>query len=134
MATKQCSTGVLDSLFASLYTFNGNGILVVMSSCAEWPTIANASSNSTDYNLAQSSNPAFLTTGYFSIGSSGNNRYCTIAACSCDLVYNGGVASYVALIDDTSSVRYVTTCTTQALTSGSKVNIGSWTITVNQPT
>lgn len=135
MAQKFCTTGVLDSLFAYLYTANGNLRIVVMNSCEDPPTtIANASSDNNTHFIAQSTHDGFVTTDYFTIGSSGNNRYCTIGACSCDTVRNSLIASYVCLIDDSSSIRYVTTCTTQSLTAGNKVNIGTWTITVNQPT
>ncbi len=136
MATKYCSTGVLDSLLTYVIYANGGGNLklVIVSSCAVVPTIANVSSNSTDYYIAASTLPGFPTSDNIgSIASSGNNRCLTIAACSCDTVINTGIASYVAIVADSSSVRYLTTCTTQTLTSGNKVNIGTWSITVNQP-
>lgn len=130
MGSKFCSTAVLDGLFAPLYA--GSPTIIVMTSSDVIPTITGASSNSAGC-LVQSTFPGFPATSYFTMGSSGNNRYCTISACSCDTVYRDGVASYVVLADPSSSIRYVTTCTTQALTLGNKCNIGQWTITINQP-
>jgi len=37
-------------------------------------------------------------------------------------------------VNPATMINYVTTCTTQTLTAGNLVNIGTWTITVNQPT
>lgn len=137
MGTKLCSTGVLDAMLTYIFYAGGAGnlrVVLMTSSDANTPmAIASASSNSTGC-LAQSTNPAFPTSDNFSIGSSGNNRYISVPACSCDTVLQTGVASYVAIIADSSSIRYVTTCTTQAVTSGNKVNIGTWSITIQQPT
>lgn len=133
MGTKWCSTGVLDSMFAYLYTKTGNLRLVVTTSSDILPTITACSSGQTSM-LAQSTNDAFPGTSYFTIANSGENRICTISACCSDTVRNTGIASYVCLIEDSSSIRYITTCTTQDLTVDNKVNIGTWTITINQPT
>lgn len=43
-----------------------------------------------------------------------------------------GTATHVALVDDTS-LLYVTTVTSQALTSGNTVTIPSWNVTVADP-
>lgn len=138
MGTKLCSTGVLDAELTYIYYAAGTGgnlrIILMTSSDVNTPqAIASASSNSTGC-LAQSTVGGFPTSDSFAIGSTGNNRYITIPACSCDTILQTGVASYVAIVVDTSSIRYVTTCTTQAVTLGNKVNIGSWQITINQPT
>lgn len=136
MATKLCSTGVLDGLFSPIFNTAGGNIRIVLMASSDASTpmaIASASSNSTGL-YAQSTVGGFATTGYFTVGSSGNNRYCTISACSCDTILQTGVVSYVGIIGDSSSIRYMTTCTTQSVTSGNKVNIGTWTITINQPT
>ncbi len=140
MATKFCSTMVVDNLFSALYVPNGNLRLVIMTSSDVLPTIAGCSSPS-DGMLAHSTKcgaagNAFPTSSHIAlvIGDTGLNRYMTIAACSCDDVLRTGIASYVCIIDDSSSVRFATTCTTQELTLGNKVNIGSWQITINQPT
>lgn len=136
MGTKLCSTGVLDSLFAPIYNTAGGNIITVLMTSSDINTpmfVASASSNSTGC-YAQSTNGGYMSTGYFTVANSGNNRVLTISACSCDVILQTGVVSYVAIVGDASSIRYVTTCTTQAVTQGNKVNIGSWTITVNQPT
>ena len=126
---KSCSTGVLDSIFSYLYASTMR-ICVTTSSSPE--LLASGSSGT---HLARSTVGSFPTTNYFTLGSSGNNRYCTISACSCDDVNVSGTAACVILFNVTcSEVSYVTTCTTVALSTGNKVNIGSWTVTVNQPT
>ncbi len=136
MGTKGCSTAIMDALLWAVGGAAGGGnirIVLMASSGASWPvTIASASSNSTGC-LAQSTMGGFPTSDNFTVGSSGNNRYISVPACSCDTVLQTDVASYVAIIADSSSIRYVTTCTTQAVTSGNKVNIGTWSITVSIP-
>ena len=131
MGSKFSSTGVLEGLFSTLY--GGTPRIVLMTSSDVIPTITGASSNASGC-LVQATQGAYPSTSYFVVTSSGNNRVCQILACSCDVAYNSGVASYVCLIDPSSSIRYVTTCTTQSITAGNKVNIGTWYITVNQPT
>ncbi len=133
MGSKFTSTGVLDGLFAPLYVAGGNLICVVMTSSDIVPTLA-GSSVGTAGCLARSTVGGYMSTGYFTIATSSSGRCCTISACSCDDVIKTGIASYVVITDDASSVRYVTTCTTQTLSSGNKVNIGSWSITISQPT
>ena len=133
MGAKFTSTGVLDGLFAPIYVAGGNLMAVVMTSSDVVPTIAGSSTGSTGC-LARSTVGGYMSTGYFTIATTSSGRCCTIGACSCDDVIQTGIASYVCIVDDASSVRYVTTCTTQSLSSGNKVNIGSWSITINQPT
>lgn len=126
---KTCSTGVLDSIFSYLYASTMRICVTTSSS----PRLLNSGSSNTA--LAISTGGSYPTTAYFTIGSSGNNRYCTISACSCDDVNVSGAAACVILFNVTcSEVSYVTTCTTVALSTGNKVNVGTWTITVNQPT
>lgn len=128
---KECSTGVLDSIFGYLFASTCR-IMVTTSSS---PTLlAGASSDQTPC-IVQSTVGGYPTTDYFTLGSSGNNRYCTISACSCDTVLHSGMAACVILFNVTcSEVMYVTTCTTQDLVAANKCNVGTWTITVNQPT
>jgi len=130
MGTKFCSTGVLDGLLYAVCTDNPR--IIVTTSSDVLPTLASCSSNSSSC-LVQSTNAQFPDAAYYTISSSGNNRVLVISACSCDTVLNTGVASYVVLWVGTSSIRYITTCTTQDLTAGNKANIGTWAITVNQP-
>ncbi len=130
---KHCSTATLDGLFAPLYTAVGNLMFVVMTSSDLVPTMAGCSSGSVGH-LARSTVGGYPTTGYFTIATSSSGRCCVISACSCDDVLQSGIAAQIVLVDDASNPKYQTTCTTQSLTSGSKVNIGSWVITINQPT
>lgn len=60
-----------------------------------------------------------------------SGRKVTIAAKNGVSVDLSGTASHVALAGSTGSVLlYVTTCTTQALTSGNTVNIPAWKINI----
>jgi hypothetical protein len=59
-------------------------------------------------------------------GDAGNgSRKVTMAAKNAVSVGNSGTATHVALVDATN-VLLVTTCTSQALTSGNTVNIPAW--------
>jgi hypothetical protein len=63
----------------------------------------------------------------------GNGRKVTTAAKNGVLVDTSGTATHVALID-ASNLLYVTTCTSQALTSGNNVNIPAWKVQIADPT
>jgi len=64
-----------------------------------------------------------------------NGRKVTIAAKSAVPVDTSGTATHVAIVRTTgTTLRYVTTCTSQALTSGNTVNIPAWDIEVADPT
>lgn len=64
-----------------------------------------------------------------------SGRKVTVAAKSGTSVTASGTATHIAVCRTTdSSLRYVTTCTSQVLTSGNTVNIPSWTITIPDPT
>lgn len=60
-------------------------------------------------------------------------RQTTVAAKSGVSVTATGTATHIALYDGTV-LRYVTTCTSQGLTSGNTVNIPAWVINMTQPT
>lgn len=123
-----CSTGVLDGMFSGLYsTAGGNLRIAITSSSDVVPTLTGCSSNTC---LAFAS----LTTAYFTIATSSSGRVCVITACSCDDVLKTGVAANCVIFESASSVRYATVVTTQTLTTGNKVNIGSWQIFLGQPT
>jgi hypothetical protein len=63
-----------------------------------------------------------------------SGRKVTVAAKSGVTVDTSGTATHVALIRTTdSSLRYVTTVTSQALTSGNTVNIPAWDIEIADP-
>lgn len=132
---KSCSTGVLDHLFEYIYEDAATSSLRIIVTTSTGPLeLASASSGS--YALAISTNAIYPTTGYFTIGTTGtDNRYMTIGACSCDdVIITGNAANVIIFSTAKNQVMYATTCTTQTLTTGNKVNIGSWQITVNQPT
>lgn len=64
-----------------------------------------------------------------------SGRKVTVAAKSSVPVDTSGTATHVALtrVAD-STLRYVTTCTSQALTAGNTVNIPAWDIEIADPT
>lgn len=65
----------------------------------------------------------------------GNGRKNTVGAKNDVEVDANGDADHVALVNSgDSSVRYVTTCATQALTSGNTVNFPSWKVQIADPT
>lgn len=61
-----------------------------------------------------------------------NGRKVTIAAQNGLTVAANGTATHVALIDG-SSLLYVTTCTSQAVTSGNVINVPAWKIEISDP-
>lgn len=62
-----------------------------------------------------------------------SGRKCTVAAKSAVPVDTTGTATHVALCDGTR-LLYVTTCTSQSLTSGNTVNFPAWKIEIADPT
>lgn len=64
-----------------------------------------------------------------------NGRKVTVAAKSAVPVDSSGTATHIALVRTTgTTLRYVTTCTSQALTAGNTVNVPAWDIEVADPT
>lgn len=64
-----------------------------------------------------------------------SGRKLTVAAKSGVTVDTSGSATHIALLDVTNSkLLYVTTCTTQALTSGNTVNFPAWDVEIADPT
>lgn len=64
----------------------------------------------------------------------GGGRQVTVAAKNGVSVTASGTATHIALVRTAdSSLRYVTTCTSQALTSGNTVNIPAWVISISDP-
>lgn len=61
-----------------------------------------------------------------------SGRKLTVAAKSTVTVDTSGTANHVALVDGTR-LLYVTTCTSQALTSGNTVNFPAWDIEIADP-
>lgn len=64
-----------------------------------------------------------------------SGRKMTVAAKNAVSVTSSGTATHIvlALTSDTT-LRYVTTCTSQALTSGNTVNVPAWDIEIQDPT
>lgn len=62
-----------------------------------------------------------------------NGRKVTVASKSGVTVDASGTATHVALSDATV-LLYVTTCTSQALTSGNTMTFGSWSVEFGDPT
>lgn len=62
-----------------------------------------------------------------------NGRKVTVAAKSAVPVDSSGTATHVSL-DDGTTLLYVTTCTSQALTAANTVNIPAWDIEIADPT
>ncbi len=64
-----------------------------------------------------------------------SGRKTTMTAKSAVPIDTTGTATHVALLDVTNSkLLYVTTCTSQALTSGNTVNFPAWVIEIADPT
>lgn len=64
-----------------------------------------------------------------------SGRKVTMAAKNGVNVDSNGTATHVILADSgTSTLRYVTTCTSQVLTAGNTVNFPSWKIEIADPT
>lgn len=74
-------------------------------------------------------------TDYTKANGDTSGRKVTVAAKSGVSVASSGTATHIAIarVADTT-LRYVTTCTSQALTSGNTVNIPAWKIEVADPT
>ena len=63
-----------------------------------------------------------------------SGRKATVAAKAGVTVDITGTGTHVALLDTVNSVLlYVTTCTSQALTSGSSLTIGTWDVEIADP-
>jgi hypothetical protein len=74
-----------------------------------------------------------MTTGDFTKADGDTNgRKVTTTAKNAVAVTATGTATDIALIDGTI-VRYTTTCTSQALTSGNTVNVPGWKVEIADP-
>lgn len=65
-----------------------------------------------------------------------SGRKLTVAAQNGASVIASGTANHVVLATGgaTDLIRYITTCTSQAVTSGNTANVGAWDIEVLDPT
>lgn len=62
-----------------------------------------------------------------------SGRKLTVAAQSAVSITATGTATHVALSDGAAVLYYVTTCTSQALTSGGTVDVPAWDVEVADP-
>jgi len=114
---------VLDGAFDVLDQAN------IQTACSAQPTTRIEAI--TTYALADATMVA--DTDYTKANGDTNGRKVTVAAKSSILVDATGTAIYIALCDATR-LLYVTTCTSQALTSGNTVNFPAWDVELADPT
>lgn len=92
----------------------------------------------TDYTAAYTTNKlaeVTMTSGSFVIADHTSGRKVTISAASGVPITVSGDAMAVAIVSTgDTTLRYVTTCTQQALVSGGTVDIPSWLISIADPT
>ena len=119
---KLVDDSVLDGAFAVLD--NGTTITV----CSTQPT--NRTQAVTTYMLASTT----LSGGDYTVANGDSSgRKCTIAQKTNVSITNSGTAQHVAVCDGTT-LLYVTTCTSQALTAGGTVTIPAWKVEIADPT
>lgn len=102
--------------------------------CSAQPTTY-AEANAT-YMLAAATLTAGAGNGSYTLANGdASGRKLTVAQVSNASITNSGTATHVALvITGSSTLVYVTTCTSQALTSGGTVTIPAWDIEISDPT
>jgi hypothetical protein len=71
--------------------------------------------------------------GDFANADDTSGRKCTVAAKSALSVAASGNAENIVLEDGTN-IRYMTSCTLQALVSGNTVNVPTWKVNIADPT
>lgn len=119
---KSVLDAVLDAAFSEISS-NCN----LMCACSAEPTTRTEAV--TTYELAD----AVMTSGDFTTANGDTSgRKVTIAAQAGEAVDSTGTATHVALVDATR-LLYVTTCTSQALTSGNTVDFSAWKIEIADP-
>ena len=72
-------------------------------------------------------------TDYTKANGDTSGRKVTVAAKASQTVDATGTATHIAICD-ASNLLYVTTCTSQALTSGNTVNFPAWDVEIGDPT
>jgi hypothetical protein len=80
---------------------------------------------------------ATMASGDFTVAAGdggGSSRKVTMAAKSGISITASGSATHVVLHDNSAIMYYVTTCTSQALTSGNTVNTPAWKVEIAGPT
>ena len=97
--------------------------------CTSEPTTYTQAS--TDYMLATQA----LASSDITIADDANGRSATFGAFPGVTVMNSGTALHVAVGTAAgTTLRYVTTCTSQALVAGGTVDIPSWKVNITDPT
>lgn len=117
---KFCDTSVFTAMLNKIAT--ATRMVVCSSQPANFAAIAAA-------NLAQ---VTMAGGDYTQAAGDVSGRKVTMAAKSGIAITASGTATHVAL-DDGTTLLYVTTCTSQALTSGNTVNIPAWKVEVAAP-
>jgi hypothetical protein len=119
---KAVGDAVLDAALDKIATAN------IMTACSAQPTTRTEAV--TTYALAD---VAMSGGDYTKADAGGGGRQTTVAQKTGVTVDANGTATHVALCDGTT-LLYVTTCTSQVLTSGNTMTFGSWIITLGDPT
>lgn len=117
---KWANTSVLDALLDKVAT--GNQIIVTTSQPTDRTTALAASLAST----------TLIPGDFTKAAGSPSGRQVTVAQKANISVSASGTATHVCIVDGTN-LLYVTTVTSQALTSGNTVTIPAWKITVTNP-
>lgn len=112
-------------LDAALDYVAASTVMHVCSTLDTTPTLA-------EVTAASLANVAMAGGDYVKANGDTSGRKVTMAAKAAVPVTATGSASHIALVDGTN-VRYVTTCTAQALTSGNTVNVPAWKIEIADP-
>ena len=101
-----------------------------MIACSAQPT------NYTEANSTYALASATMTVNTdYTLADGTSGRKITVAAKSGQSVTATGTATHIALVSTgDSTLRYVTTCTSQSLTSGNTVNFPAWDIQIGDPT
>lgn len=119
---KSVNDDVLDGAFDVLDQSN------LMIACSAEPTTRTEAV--TTYALADVA--MTVDTDYTKANGDTSGRKVTVAAKSSVTVDTTGTATHVALVDGTR-LLYVTTCTSQALTSGNTVSFPAWDVEIADP-
>lgn len=116
-----------DNVMDAALNYVATGTLLTVCS-AQPTTYAEASST---YKLADE----VLTSGDFTLANGdANGRKVTIAQQADTAIDTSGTATHVAIsISGSSTLLYVTTCTSQVLTAGGTVTVPAWDIEISDP-
>lgn len=99
---------------------------------AQPTTYANAI---TDYHLASTTLTAGAGNGDWTLAADSSGRKVTMTAKSAVAISASGTATYIALVSTSdTTLRAVTTCTSQALVQGGTVDIPAFKFNVQDPT